>query len=280
MRKLFKNKIFLVLLVAALILAGLTIATAGGRSRVTWLEDAVNSVAQPLQKFSIRSSNAIITLVERMFKTSDADKENDQLRARIAQYETIEAEMRDLRQENERLRTLLNFADTDAAYAYVTAPVIGRSQGIWFHEFTVGAGRSQGISEDMAVVNAAGLVGRVTSVSANTCKVTAIIDSTSDVSVMVERTRDYGFVRGTLSVSSSNIMELYYIPTGSDLVPGDVIMTSGIDGVFPKGLAVGVVTEVARSSENAEDKDALVQPSVNFLRLEEVLILTHLEKEN
>lgn len=275
MRDLFKNKLFIFLVIALVILGGLAAFTAGNRAAVTWVEDAVNTVAQPIQRFSVRASNSIIDFFERVFKTSDADRENEQLKVRIAQYEIMENELDNLRQENERLKELLNYADTVEDYERVTAPVIGRSQGIWFNQFTVGAGRNQGVEEDMAVINGAGLVGRVTSVSANTCKVTAIIDSTSDVSVIVERTRDYGFVRGLLEAGGGDdTMELYFLPMGNDLVPGDVLVTSGADGVFPRGLSVGSVLEVSRSSEDAEDRDALVSPTVDFLRLEEVVILT------
>ena len=276
MRDLFKNKLFIVLVIALVILGGLAAFTAGNRAAVTWVEDAVNTVAQPIQRFSVRASNSIIDFFERVFKTSDADRENEQLKVRIAQYEIMENELNNLRQENQRLKELLDYADTVEEYERVTAPVIGRSQGIWFNQFTVGAGRNQGVEEDMAVINGAGLVGRVTSVSANTCKVTAIIDSTSDVSVIVERTRDYGFVRGLLEAGGGDdTMELYFLPMGNDLVPGDVLVTSGADGVFPRGLSVGSVLEVSRSSEDAEDRDALVSPTVDFLRLEEVVILTH-----
>ena len=280
MRDLFKNKLFIVLVIALVILGGLAAFTAGNRAAVTWVEDAVNTVAQPIQRFSVRASNSIIDFFERVFKTSDADRENEQLKVRIAQYEIMENELDNLRQENERLKELLNYADTVEDYERVTAPVIGRSQGIWFNQFTVGAGRNQGVEEDMAVINGAGLVGRVTSVSANTCKVTAIIDSTSDVSVIVERTRDYGFVRGLLEAGGGDdTMELYFLPMGNDLVPGDVLVTSGADGVFPRGLSVGSVLEVSRSSEDAEDRDALVSPTVHFLRLEEVVIMTRAPQE-
>lgn len=276
MRDLFKNKLFIFLVIALVILSGLAAFTAGNRAAVTWVEDAINTVAQPIQRFSVRASNSIIDFFERVFKTSDADRENEQLKVRIAQYEIMENELNNLRQENQRLKELLDYADTVEEYERVTAPVIGRSQGIWFNQFTVGAGRNQGVEEDMAVINGAGLVGRVTSVSANTCKVTAIIDSTSDVSVIVERTRDYGFVRGLLEAGGGDdTMELYFLPMGNDLVPGDVLVTSGADGVFPRGLSVGSVLEVSRSSEDAEDRDALVSPTVDFLRLEEVVILTH-----
>lgn len=276
MRDLFKNKLFIFLVIALVILGGLAAFTAGNRAAVTWVEDAINTVAQPIQRFSVRASNSIIDFFERVFKTSDADRENEQLKVRIAQYEIMENELNNLRQENQRLKELLDYADTVEEYERVTAPVIGRSQGIWFNQFTVGAGRNQGVEEDMAVINGAGLVGRVTSVSANTCKVTAIIDSTSDVSVIVERTRDYGFVRGLLEAGGGDdTMELYFLPMGNDLIPGDVLVTSGADGVFPRGLSVGSVLEVSRSSEDAEDRDALVSPTVDFLRLEEVVILTH-----
>ena len=276
MRDLFKNKLFIFLVIALVILGGLAAFTAGNRAAVTWMEDAINTVAQPIQRFSVRASNSIIDFFERVFKTSDADRENEQLKVRIAQYEIMENELNNLRQENQRLKELLDYADTVEEYERVTAPVIGRSQGIWFNQFTVGAGRNQGVEEDMAVINGAGLVGRVTSVSANTCKVTAIIDSTSDVSVIVERTRDYGFVRGLLEAGGGDdTMELYFLPMGNDLVPGDVLVTSGADGVFPRGLSVGSVLEVSRSSEDAEDRDALVSPTVDFLRLEAVVILTH-----
>ena len=276
MRDLFKNKLFIFLVIALVILGGLAAFTAGNRAAVTWVEDAINTVAQPIQRFSVRASNSIIDFFERVFKTSDADRENEQLKVRIAQYEIMENELNNLRQEIQRLKEPLDYADTVEEYERVTAPVIGRSQGIWFNQFTVGAGRNQGVEEDMAVINGAGLVGRVTSVSANTCKVTAIIDSTSDVSVIVERTRDYGFVRGLLEAGGGDdTMELYFLPMGNDLVPGDVLVTSGADGVFPRGLSVGSVLEVSRSSEDAEDRDALVSPTVDFLRLEEVVILTH-----
>ncbi len=178
-----------------------------------------------------------------------------------------------LREENSRLKDLLNYTDITDNYSYITSTVIGKSQGIWFSEFTVNAGRKDGVEENMAVVNSQGLVGRVNSVSANTCKVTAIIDSTSDISAMVERTRDYGFARGILNTDEKETLELYYLPSGYDLVPGDTIVTSGIGGTFPKGIAIGTVTEVSRSNDDAEERNAIIEPAVDFLRLEEVMIV-------
>ena len=274
----FRSRGFVILLAVIAVLA-ILIAVTYDRFQVTFIEDAVNSVLSPIQSFSVKASNSIIDFFERVFSSTDLDKENEQLKVQLAQYEIIENELNTLREENERLKGLLNYTDITQNYTYVTARVIGKSQGVWFSEFTVNAGRNDGVMENQAVVNSKGLVGRVSSVSANTCKVTSIIDSTSDVSVMVERTRDYGFARGILNVDEKEKLELYYLPSGYDLVPGDNILTSGIGGIFPKGIAIGTVTEVSRANEDTEDRNAIIQPAVDFLRLEEVMIVNMEEQE-
>ena len=274
----FRSRGFVILLAVIAVLA-ILIAVTYDRVQVTFIEDAVNSVLSPIQSFSVKASNSIIDFFERVFSSTDLDKENEQLKVQLAQYEIIENELNTLREENERLKGLLNYTEITQNYTYVTARVIGKSQGVWFSEFTVNAGRNDGVMENQAVVNSKGRVGRVSSVSANTCKVTSIIDSTSDVSVMVERTRDYGFARGILNVDKNEKLELYYLPSGYDLVPGDNILTSGIGGIFPKGIAIGTVTEVSRANEDTEDRNAIIQPAVDFLRLEEVMIVNMEEQE-
>lgn len=275
----FRSRGFIILLVAVAVLAILVAVTYDDRAKVTFIEDTVNSVISPIQSFSVKASNSIIDFFERVFSSTDLDKENEQLKVQLAQYEIIESELNTLREENERLKNLLNYTVVTENYTYVTATVIGKSQGVWFSEFTVNAGRNDGVVENQAVVNSQGLVGRVSSVSANTCKVISIIDSTSDVSVMVERTRDYGFARGILNTDDDEKLELYYLPSGYDLVPGDNILTSGIGGIFPKGIAVGTVTEVSRANEDTEDRNAIIEPAVDFLRLEEVMIVNMEEQE-
>lgn len=278
MGRFFRSRGFVILLAVIAVLA-ILIAVTYDRVQVTFIEDAVNSVLSPIQAFSVKASNSIIDFFERVFSSTDLDKENEQLKVQLAQYEIIENELNTLREENERLKGLLNYTDITQNYTYITARVIGKSQGVWFSEFTVNAGRNDGVMENQAVVNSKGLVGRVSSVSANTCKVTSIIDSTSDVSVMVERTRDYGFARGILNVDKNEKLELYYLPSGYDLVPGDNILTSGIGGIFPKGIAIGTVTEVSRANEDTEDRNAIIEPAVDFLRLEEVMIVNMEEQE-
>ncbi|HWR18347.1 MAG TPA: rod shape-determining protein MreC [Clostridia bacterium] len=279
MRGLFKNKPLLILLIAALLLGILALATSGSRT-VTWVENAVGTVTTPVQSFAAGASSAITGFFQRIFKTTDADQENAQLQVKLAQYEQIEQQLEEAKQENERLRGLLNYVEEQEFNSYVTARVIAKDQGLWFNVFTINVGRNRGVEEDMPVIGAAGLVGRVTEVGATWSKVTAIIDTRSYASVMVERTRDNGMVRGLLSGDGSELLELYFLPAGSDLVPGDVIMTNSIGGIFPKGVMVGTVIEVSRQSTDAEAGNAILEPAVDFKHLEEVMVLIDVQAEN
>lgn len=276
--KLFKNKPVVIAAAAVLLLVVLALATRGERT-VTWVEGAVGSVAQPVQSFAAKTSNGIINFFRRLFNTTDADLENEQLRLYVAQLEQEKAELAAVAQENERLRALLNYAELEEGTAVVTAPVIGSAPGVWFDTFTIGAGRNHGVAVDQPVVCAAGLVGRVTSVAGTWAKVTALIDSSFSVSVMVQRTRDNCMVRGVLTTDAAGMLELYYLPSGSDLVPGDVIVTNGYGGIYPKGVTVGTVTEVTRQAASETGANALVKPAADFLRLEEVLVITSVAQQ-
>lgn len=274
LRKIFGNKPLMIMLAAILLLGILAFVTTADRS-VSWVESAAGSVIQPVQTFAAKASDSIISFFQRVFKTTDADKELEQLRVRMARLEAAEEENDRLRAVNERLKELLNYTETLGETEYITASVIGNSQGIWFEVFTINAGRNRGITKDMAVVSAAGLVGRVSDVGATWSKVVSVIDPSSEVSVMVERTRDVGIGHGLFSVSETNQLELYYLPSGYDLVPGDVIVTSGMSDIFPKGILVGTVTEVERlTTESASgSRNAIIKPAVDFGHLEEVLVI-------
>ena len=142
---------------------------------------------------------------------------------------------------------------------------------VWFRTLTLNAGTNKGVDVDMAVICSDGLVGRVTEVGYDWCKVTSIIDSSSTVPILVERTRDNCMARGILDGSSDEaVMELYYLPTDrTNLTPGDTVVTSGMGGIYPKGLIVGTVKEVMIGGEVS----AIITPSVDFMHLEEVAVI-------
>lgn len=267
------KKPIIITAVAALLLLALVIIGASA-SRANFFENAVGSVLAPIQRVAASVSDAVGGFFRNLFNTTDADLENAKLKSELALKNRSLVEMEELRRENERLRELLGFAQSAGIEKGVTARVIGRPKDVYFRTFTLGAGSSSGVDLNMPVVCAEGLVGIVTEVGSGWCKVTAIVDSTVAVPVMVERTRDTCIAHGVLNASGDeNRMELHYLPADRrDLVPGDVLITSGIGGVYPKGIRLGTVTEVMTGDKSSIN--AYIAPSADFAHLEELLIVT------
>lgn len=273
MKKSIANKPILIMVIAVVLLLVLAFFSASSRT-IPWLENTVGVVVRPVQTFAFKTSNSIAGFFSGLFNRTDADLENARLKQELAQYEQAKLDYIELQKENERLRGLLDYAGSIGDYQHVTARVIGRSNGIWFDTLTINVGRSKGVEPGMPVISGDGLVGKVTDVGVNWCKVTSIIDSTVNVAAIVERTRDNCMVRGVFSTSNPyGQLELYYLPTDlTDLVPGDVVMTSGLGGNYPKGIKIGTIREVMLDAESA-GINAIVDPSVDFLHIEEVMVI-------
>lgn len=271
------KKPIIITIIAVVLLLVLSLISSGKRT-VTWIESAVNTITAPIQTLAQSVSNAIVKGLRELFNTTDADKENAQLKAQIAVLQVEVENLEEMRQEIERLRGLLNYADTLQDTKYVTATIIANSNSIWFNSFTLNAGTKNGVRAGDPVVTGDGLVGLVENVSSTTCTVCSLIDVDSkEIGVMVERTRDNCFIRGTIKAGNGNDeLELFMLPSGSDLTPGDIIITNGLGSSrIPKGIPIGTVAEVMRiSGTGTNETNAIINPGVDFLHLEDVMILT------
>ena len=132
---------------------------------------------------------------------------------------------------------------------------------------TINKGSRDGLRTDMAVIAPAGVVGRVVVPSARAAKIQLLIDRNAAAGAIVERSRAQGLIVG----AGDERLRLEYVSELADIVPGDIVMTSGIEGVFPKGFAIGQVESVEKSGSNY--KRIVVRPAVDFQMLEEVLVV-------
>ena len=270
----WRNRPLMITIIVVIILLVVMIITAG-ENNMSGTESFVGSVFSPVQRALYSATEAIGDFFERMFAGSDLQTENLELKARVAELEGQLADFNEIKAENERLSALLNFNTGTQELQHVTARVIGsNAPGHWFNIFIIDAGLAQGIKVNMPVVNGAGLVGRVVDVGAGWARVMSIIDTSSGVSGIVERTRDYGILSGLAgSGDEDEQLEMGNLPLDADLMPGDKVITSGLAGIFPKGIAIGEVTEV-RPSRDGMRNQAVVTPMVDFAHLEEVMIIT------
>jgi len=246
--------------------------TGEGRERLTYFEDAVYYVLVPVQEFFASAGQNVQSVFDAFIRQQEIKAENEQLREKIAQYREKASIKTEIEQENERLREMLDFQERTEK-ELLPAAVISRDPNNWFTTITLNRGKRDGVEKEMPVVVPQGLTGMVSSVSWNTCQVILLTDPRLYVSAMVQRSRDpgtMGVIEGYLEETS--MLEFINIPPNADIKEDDLIITSGLGGVFPQNISIGVVKEV-KLDQTGLVQNALVKPEVNFHRLEEVFIL-------
>jgi rod shape-determining protein MreC len=180
--------------------------------------------------------------------------------------------LKEAQMENARLRNLLGFSETFHIKA-IAARVIAKDVSTEFRTIRINRGETDGVRKDMAVLSSEGIVGRVLRTTAKTSDIVTILDLLSAVDVIVKRSRARGIVEGM----TDEVCQLKFTLRTDDIQPGDLLISSGQGGIFPKGIPVGTVATVKREtfgiSQNVE-----VRPSADFSRLEEVLVATEFDK--
>jgi len=198
-----------------------------------------------------------------------AQKENKSLQAELSLYKAKVNSFNELVKDNEQLREYLKYRSSSPfSYRLLNAEVIARSASNWFSSFEINRGQDDGIKGDMAVISADGLVGRIAEVSKSSSKVLLITDPSSAVSVVNQRSRHVGIIIG----SSIGPLLMKYVSSNADMQPGDIIVTSGMSEVFPRGIAVGTVTSVNKKDYDLFQKIS-VSPAVNLSKLESVFVV-------
>lgn len=222
---------------------------------------------RPLQIASQGTANWITGLQENYDTLAGFRSENERLRKRIQSLEVERQKLLEAQATNLRLKQLLDFR-SHLSGAAVTASIIANSASSWFQSCLLDKGSADGVRKGMAVVTPLGVVGQVVAVTPRTAKVLLVTDPNSGIDVLVQRTRARGIVSGSLD----NGTVLKYVKRSEDIQEGDRLITSGIDGVFPKGLMVGAVIKVHKQHLGLF-QFVEVLPAVQSSRVEEVLVV-------
>ncbi len=232
----------------------------------TMFERSVMTIFAPVPKAVNWIGSSAADMYHGYLDMRHSVKENLDLRRKVDQLTTENLRLRQSEGDLQRLRSLLGYSEqfnipTTMAEA-IMLDVSGR-----FKSIVIDRGSRDGIDVDDAVVNANGLIGRVVLTTKDMAKVQLVTDNNAAVGVLIERTRRQGVLRG----DGSRAAQLFEIPSLADVQPGDNVLTAGIDGIYPKGIPVGVITK----AEKGQDlfKTIAVKPTVDFGSIEEVIIL-------
>ncbi|MBQ4090525.1 MAG: rod shape-determining protein MreC [Clostridia bacterium] len=267
------RRILFTLLVLAAVVATIAFLILRSDNGVSIFENAVGTVFKPVQSALTSAATWVRDFVtdwrnygELEDKYELLQMENEELSLRVSSVEELE-------QENARLSALLDAKESYDALDPVYASVIARDPGQWFDTFTINRGTSDGVRAGMSVATGDGLVGYVYEAMLNSAKVMTIIDTRSAVACLVQRTRDNGVMRGEVTAASEDAeCYVYYLPNVNNITPGDVIVTSGTDSLYPKGLIIGEVTAVSQET-SSDGSYVIVAPYVDFRHIEDVLVL-------
>ena len=224
-------------------------------------------ILRPLQIAAQGTVNWIGGLQENYDTIAGFRAENERLRRRIQSLEVERQKLLEAQATNARLKQLLDFRGALPGPA-VTASIIANSASSWFQSCLLDKGSADGVRKGMAVVTPLGVVGQVVAVTPRTAKVLLLTDPNSGIDVLVQRTRARGIVSGSLE----NGTVLKYVKRSEDIQEGDRLITSGTDGVFPKGMMVGTVIKVMKQHIGLF-QFVEVLPAVQSSRVEEVQIV-------
>ena len=241
--------------------------------------NAIGSAATPVQEFVTDATRKVKDFFTDWHNYDTVQAENERLARENTQLTLQLNDAQEALAENERLQSLLNAQETYDSLDPVYAKVIARDAGQWFSTFSINKGTSQGLTTGMAVVNQDGLIGYIYEIGSSYAKVITIIDSRSGLACLIQRTRDAGIMQGAVSgITDEATCTIQYLPNINNIIPGDTVITSGTDSLYPKGLIVGTISEINLSA-GSEGGYAVVEPAVDFLHIEEVLVLrTQVEK--
>ncbi|MGE0041231.1 MAG: rod shape-determining protein MreC [Vicinamibacterales bacterium] len=257
-----------VLLAAAIVLhVGLISAQVNTKSGLPLLQAVIFGAFAEVQRLTTTTVDAGRGLWSGYVALREVEAENDALRRELQALQVRLQEERALAQRTESLRQLLELRNR-AGLQTTASEVIAASASPEFRTMTIDKGTHDGLEADMAVISPNGVVGRIILPSLRASKVQLLIDRNAAVGALVERTRAQGVVVGVGGAT----LEMDYVPGTADVKTGDLVVTSGIDGIYPKGFVIGTVEDIQDRGPGSFPVIA-IRPAVDFSRLEEVLVV-------
>lgn len=274
MRRFSSGKKRLAIVSAIVLFSIATILAASGKYNFPIVKAVLFTVLKPIEAGFTEISNAISKTGRLIGSVMYVSEENEALKKEVAALKKINVDTQEVWAENQRLREMLNYVQSQTRLVLLPARVVGYNSGSIESSIIIDRGSNDGIKRDMAVITPHGLVGSVNEVYKNAARIQIILHPRAAVGGMVQRTssRTAGIVSG--NVSTPFTPNLLNLARDADVKEGDMIITSGYGGIYPKGIVIGEVISV-NNAEGGLLKYAVIQTAVDFQHLEEVMVITN-----
>lgn len=276
MKNYFKSKFFYIITVVTLIVTIVpTVFCSMGLSFV--FRDMVGIVLTPAQKLFNYAAEGIDGFVSYFYKFDELVEENIRLREQVSQ---LQSELYDSAEIEEMYEWMSEFLELKMAhndFELLSASVTGRESGNYSKVLTLDVGSGAGVASGMPVITSEGIVGQITEVGYNWCKVTTILEPNSSVGAYVEKTGDAGICTGSFALSSEGLVNFLYLPSGTEVNAGDRVLSTGYGSIYPRGLTVGYVESVSLNSYS-RNLEVTVRSAVDFTEISSVMVITSFEQ--
>ena len=257
-------------IITIIILIVLVVFTNKNTENVSVLENIVNVAVVPVQNGLTYLKNKINSNDKFFENVNELKTENEQLKQKNSQLEQSLREFEVMRTENEQLKQQLNLAEKYGEYKTVPGAIISRDISNYSKTLVINIGSNNGIKENMTVIADEGLVGYIVSTTPTTAKIQTIVDSASSTSCLASTTRDTMVCKGT--IESEATLKATNLSTDANIIQGDSVETSGMGGIYTKGIHVGRVKKIVEGT-NKIDTYAVIEAAVDFKKLETVLVI-------
>lgn len=257
------------LMLAAIAMVGDTRDYRAANQDLPWWREIVLEVVAPVQQLVSIPATAVRDVFGRYVHLIDVDAENERLAARIADLEEVNLQYREALVASGHLQRIAAMRD-EFEVPMLPAQVVGLDISLWFRSVVVDRGQQHGVSAGNPIITNSGVAGLVTAASDHAAKAMLLVDRQSAVDGVVQRSRTRGVVRG----NGAGALEFQFVARDGDVQAGDIILTSGLDAIYPKGLRIGSVGEI-RERGGDLIQTAILTPAVDFERLEQVFVMFH-----
>ncbi len=269
-----KNKFKIMLVAATAIFIVCIVVGVSVKNRSAGLvKDSLGTVSSPVQGGVSGVANSTNGFFDYLINMKGYEKENEKLRERIASLEDELRKTENLKEENERLRKMLELKTDETNYKTVAADVVAFELDNFSKSYTINKGIKDGITHNCAVITPYGLVGYIGEVGRNWAKVSPIVDARVSVSATIPRIANIAIVQGDMTLMENGLCKMTYVSKEAGIEIGDYIETSGAGGIIPEGIYIGKVTEI-RNDVTGVSQQAIIKPGVDFSHIDEVMIIT------
>lgn len=241
-----------------------------GTERIDIMKNGITKIFMPAQNAFVFVKNKITGNEQEISDIEKLKEENKTLREENTKLKQEERELEILKSENNTLKEYLNLKNKYGEYNTIPAYLIEKTYSNYEKVIIINVGEKDGIKVNMPVISESGLVGHIISVTENTAKVQTILDTASNVSSEISTSNQSILIKGIQGNSSQ--VRATNIPAETTLMPGDTVVTSGLGGIYPKGILIGTIKEVI-NTKNEMDRYAYIDTATDFNKLSTVLVI-------